>query len=178
MATRIGSTLWTVGHGAASLDELTERLQAAGIALVVDVRRFPGSRRHPQFGAQPLSAGLAGAGIVYEQAGDLGGRRRVRSDSPNDGLRNEAFRAYADWMQTPEFATAYRRLIDAASRRRTAVLCAETPWWKCHRRLIADVATIVDGVRVIHLMGDRAVAHRVTDGAVLLPPSTVAYPAI
>ena len=169
--------LWTVGHGAGDLAGLAARLRAAGIELVVDVRRFPGSRRHPQFGAQPLAAGLSQAGIAYEQAADLGGRRRGVPDSINLGLRNEAFRAYADWMQTPQFVASYRWLIGQAGARRTAVMCAETPWWKCHRRLIADVATLVDAAKVVHLMGDRAVAHQVTEGALLRPPATVVYPA-
>lgn len=177
MAAGIAVRLWTAGHGAGELGDLIGRLQAAGIELVVDVRRFPGSRRHPQFGTEALAGGLAGAGIGYEQAVDLGGRRRPQPGSPNAGLRNEAFRGYADYMQTASFAAAYRRLMERAAERRTAVMCAETPWWKCHRRLIADAAVLVDGAAVVHLMGDRAMAHRVTESAVLVPPSTVVYPA-
>lgn len=168
--------LWTVGHGAGELAELIGCLQAAGIEVLVDVRRYPGSRRHPQFGTQPLAEGLANAGIAYEQAPDLGGRRRPVPESVNAGLRHPAFRAYADWMQTPQFAAAYRALIERAAARPTAIMCAETPWWKCHRRLIADVATLTGDAEVVHLMGERAVAHRITDGAVLLPPATVVYP--
>lgn len=169
--------MWTAGHGAGGVEELLGRLGAAGIERLVDVRRFPGSRRHPQFGAQALQEALAGAGIAYEQAADLGGRRRPQAGSPNAGLRNAAFRAYADWMATPQFAAAFRQLMECAAAARTVVMCAETPWWKCHRRLIADAATLIDGAEVQHLMGGRAIPHRVTEGAVLLPPATVVYPA-
>jgi len=176
VAAGIAVQLWTVGHGSADLGELAGRLARAGIELVVDVRRFPGSRRHPQFGAESLAAGLAAAGIAYEQAADLGGRRRPDPGSPNTGLRNEAFRAYADWMSGEPFLAAYRWLVERACDRATAVMCAETPWWKCHRRLIADAAVLIDAARVVHLMGDRAMPHQVTENAVLLPPATIVYP--
>lgn len=143
--------LWTVGHSTRTLEAFVAMLREAGIACVADVRRFPGSRRHPQFGAEALAAGLAGAGIGYGHMPALGGRRRPRPDSPHTGWRHAGFRGYADYMDTPAYAAARERLFALARRTPTAVMCAEATWWTCHRGLIADDAK-ARGWTVIHLL--------------------------
>ncbi len=143
--------LLTVGHSTHALDEFLGLLAGAGIELVADVRRFPGSRRHPQFGSEALASSLADAGLGYERLPQLGGRRPVKPDSPNDGWRVAAFRGYADHLRTPEFAAGRTRLAGLAAERRTGIMCAEALPWRCHRRLIADVF-VLDGWRVRDLM--------------------------
>ncbi len=157
--------IWSVGHGARPIEELLRILRDGDIQTVVDVRSQPGSRRHPQFGAEPLAAALGEAGIAYVHIPELGGRREPRADSPHRALRVAAFRGYADHMGTPEFARGYERLVALASRSRTAFMCAETLWWRCHRRLIADRLT-VDGWTVTHLLGPhKSEPHRLWDTA-------------
>ena len=143
--------LLTVGHSTHALDEFLELLGSARVDLVADVRRFPGSRRYPQFGSEALASSLADAGLGYEHLPQLGGRRAVKPGSPNDGWRVAAFRGYADHLRTPEFAAGRSRLAALAAERRTAIMCAEALPWRCHRRLIADVF-VLDGWRVLDLM--------------------------
>jgi uncharacterized protein (DUF488 family) len=140
----------TVGHSTHQSGAFVELLRGAGAELVVDVRRYPGSRRMPWFGAAPLSASLEAAGIGYEHAEELGGRRAPAPDSPNGAWRVAQFQGYADHMATPEFREALARLERAARERRTAVMCAEADWRRCHRRLISD-ALVVRGWDVLHL---------------------------
>ena len=142
--------IWSVGHGARPVEEFLATLQAVDIQALVDVRSQPGSRRHPQFGAQSLAAALGEVGVAYEHMPALGGRREPRADSPHRALRVAAFRGYADHMSTAEFARGYEQLVSIAHQSRTAFMCAETIWWRCHRRLIADRLT-VDGWSVTHL---------------------------
>jgi uncharacterized protein (DUF488 family) len=142
--------IWSVGHGARPLDEFVEILRDADIKTLADVRLIPGSRRHPHFGAESLDAALGQIGIAYVHLPELGGRREPRADSPHRALRVAAFRGYADHMSSEEFARGYGRLTTLARESRTAVMCAETLWWRCHRRLIADRLT-VDGWTVTHL---------------------------
>jgi len=145
--------LYTVGHGTRTTAELVAVLTAGGVERVADVRRFPGSRRHPHLGREPLGTALHAAGIAYEWWGEeLGGRRSRRPDSPHTAWRNAAFAAYADHMDTPEFRAAFERLLTSSAQQATAVMCSETVWWRCHRRLLADAATL-KGVAVIHLLG-------------------------
>lgn len=144
------ATVWTIGHSTVDLDVLLERLRMADIQLVADVRRFPASRRHPQFGQARLSAGLHAADIGYEHFPELGGHRRPRPDSINTAWRVEAFRGYADYMDTPEFRAGIDRLLALASARRVAIMCAERHWTSCHRGLIADRLK-ADGHDVIHI---------------------------
>src|SRR5438309_8607357 len=141
--------IWSVGHGARPLDEFLGTV--AGSEVVADVRSFPGSRRHPHFGAKALAASLAERGIAYAHLPGLGGRRTERADSPHVALRVAAFRAYADHLTTAEFAQDYARLSGLASEKRVAFMCAETLWWRCHRRILADRLT-VDGWEVVHLL--------------------------
>lgn len=161
-----GTRIWTVGHGAASAVALVGLLEAAGIETVVDVRRFPGSRRHPYFGREAMAAWLAAAGLDYRWMEDLGGRRPVRSESPNVALRNLQFRAYADHMSSSEFAGAVDGLLDVARASPSAVMCSESVWWRCHRRLLADHLVLIEGVDVAHVFHDgRITAHPITPGA-------------
>ena len=126
---------------------------------VADVRRFPRSRRHPHFNTEALAETL---GEGYRWFEDLGGRRRPHPDTANAGWEVEAFRGYADWMATPSFAEALARLADLAAERPTAVMCAEAPWWRCHRRLVSD-ALLVRGWRVGHIGPDgRLTEHELT----------------
>jgi uncharacterized protein (DUF488 family) len=160
-----GTTLWTVGHSTLPLEAFLDVLQSAGIVQIADVRRFPGSRRHPQFGREALEAGLARHQIGYLWFPELGGRRTGRRDSPHTSLRNAAFRAYADHMETDEFREALERLRQLAAERRTSIMCAEAPWFRCHRMLLADAVTALGG-RVLHLAGRAAPReHRLTQGA-------------
>jgi uncharacterized protein (DUF488 family) len=140
------------------------------------VRRFPGSRRHPQFASDALAASLAERGIDYAHAGALGGFRKPRPDSPNDGWEQPAFRGYADHLASPEFAEALARLEREATERPVAIMCAEAQWWRCHRRLIADALT-VRGWHVLHLgLGPVPAEHELTSFAVVNDDRALTYP--
>jgi len=132
-------TIWTLGHSTRTLEEFLGVLGAHGLGAIADVRRFPGSKRHPQFAREALERSLVAAGLEYEWLPELGGRRRARPDSPNTGWRNEAFRGYADHMGSTEFATGLQKLLVLAGRRRTAMMCSELLWWRCHRSLLSDL---------------------------------------
>src|SRR5262249_54431615 len=139
------------------------------------VRQFPGSRKFPHFGRVALEAILAEAGIGYRHEVDLGGRRRGAADSPNDFWRNASFRAYADYMATPEFTAALARLIDLAAERRTAIMCAEAVPWRCHRWLISD-ALVVRGLEVQHIMDAKhAQPHKLNPNAQLSHDGVLTY---
>ena len=158
--------LLTVGHGTLGSGELAELLASAGVQLVVDIRSAPGSRRHPHFGREQMERWLPAAGIDYRWEKDLGGHRRPVAGSTNTALRHPAFRGYADYMATGSFAAGLARLLDDAAARPTVAMCAETLWWRCHRRLVADAAVLLAGAGVCHLGHDgRLSAHRVTEGA-------------
>lgn len=143
-------TIWTIGHSTRSLDDFLAVLAAHDIETVVDVRRFPGSRRLPQFGSEQLEAALTARDVAYRWIEELGGRRRPAPSSPNDGWRNDAFRAYADHIATEEFARGLSELLMLAAASRTTIMCAELLWWRCHRRLVADVLTSL-GHEVRHI---------------------------
>ncbi|WHZ18161.1 MAG: hypothetical protein OJF55_000310 [Rhodanobacteraceae bacterium] len=145
-------TLWTIGHSTRSLDEFIALLQGNRIETLADVRHFPGSRKYPHFNAEPLRDAVRAAGIVYEPFTELGGRRKVQPDSPNTAWRHPAFRGYADYMQTEAFHAGVERLKALASETRTAIMCAEAVWWRCHRGLISDVFKL-HGTRVLHITG-------------------------
>lgn len=157
-------------------------LRAADIEALADVRLFPGSRRHPHFGAEALESALSEINIAYVHLPELGGRREPSANSPHRALRVAAFRGYADHMGTAEFARGYKRLQSLASGSRTAFMCAETLWWRCHRRLIADRLT-VDGWTVTHLLAlgksERAVlwdVARTLDGHLVYDAGTLPLP--
>jgi uncharacterized protein (DUF488 family) len=139
-----------------------------GIATLVDVRRFPGSRRHPQFSRDALAASLGAAGIGYVHAGDLGGRRDPAPDSINTGWRLSAFRGYADYMETPQFHRAIRDSLLLPTP--TVFMCAEALWWRCHRSLIADYLT-AGGIEVRHIGDAGITVHTGTTPAVIAPGS-------
>ncbi len=146
--------IFTIGHSTHPVDRFLGLLEGHGVKLVGDVRRYPGSRRHPQFNAGALEAALDGAGIGYESlGGPLGGRRRPRPDSPHTEWRVASFRAYADHMETDEFAAGFDLLTRLAGEHPTAVMCAEGEWRRCHRRLISD-ALAAKGWRVLHIKPD------------------------
>lgn len=144
-------TVWTVGHSTRTLDEFLDLLVANRIEAVADVRRYPASRKHPHFNQGPLRNALSGVGIGYVPLLELGGRRRPRADSPNTVWRSDSFRGYADYMETAAFGAGMGRLLEVAHRQRTAVMCAEALWWRCHRSLIADYLK-AGGMGVQHLM--------------------------
>jgi uncharacterized protein (DUF488 family) len=146
------TTLYTVGHSTRSIDALLELLAESKIAMLVDVRAFPRSRRHPQFNRDALERALAARGIGYAWLGKaLGGFREPRPDSRHLAFREPAFRGFADHMETAAFDDALSTLLLQASRERTAVMCAERDPAQCHRGLIADAA-LVRGARVVHLI--------------------------
>jgi uncharacterized protein (DUF488 family) len=157
--------IWTIGHGTRPTDEFIAVLREAKIARLADVRTFPGSRRHPQFGQAALRASLADAGIAYEHLVGLGGRRDPRPDSPHTALRVAAFRGYADHMTSPEFGRDLAALESLAREAPTAYMCAETLWWRCHRRMLSDLL-VARGWEVTHLLGPgKSEPHRMWDVA-------------
>lgn len=168
-------TVWTIGHSNRSAAAFVDVLRAHGIEGVADVRRFPGSRRHPQFGADALADALAGAGMHYVGIAELGGRRRVLSGPLQAGWRNESFRAYAAYTWTEEFALGLARLADLALAERTAMMCSEVLWWRCHRALVSDVLLHL-GWRVLHIVNaSPAAPHRYTAPAQIVDGELV-YP--
>ncbi|SET36358.1 DUF488 family protein [Geodermatophilus poikilotrophus] len=172
--------LLTVGHGPEDRTRLGARLTGAGVGLVVDVRRFPGSRSNPDVRRDALADWLPAAGVGYRWDGRLGGRRRLPADAPvADGWWTVAqFAAYAEHTRTPEFAAALDEVLAEAATATVAVMCSESVWWRCHRRLVADVAVRGRGVPVHHLMPDgRLAGHRPSEGAVPGADGTVSWPA-
>ena len=161
-------TVYTIGHSTRSSDELLGLLEAAGIEVLADVRRMPGSRRLPLFDSATLGRSLSERGMDYCWIPALGGRRRPTSASRNTGWRHAAFRAYADYMDTEEFADGLFELLMLARGRRTAVMCAEVLWWRCHRRLLADVLVVL-GLNVVHtLAAEKQEVHRLAPPARLV----------
>ncbi len=144
--------LWTVGHSTHAIEEFIGALNSFDIETIGDVRSYPGSRRYPQFNKENLRAALAGATVDYLHFPELGGRRRARPDSLNMAWRNEMFRGYADYMETNEFRAGVARLMKVADAQRTAIMCAEAVWWRCHRSLISDYLK-AKGIEVTHIMG-------------------------
>jgi uncharacterized protein (DUF488 family) len=168
--------IWTIGHSTHPIDKFLEILVAADIKVLADVRRFPGSRRNPQFNQEALAESLAAAGMAYRHFVDLGGRRSKRlPDSPNTAWRVEQFNAYADHMQSAEFLAALDELMSAARGLSTAIMCSEALPQQCHRRLISD-ALIVRGWQVRHLLSKKRIEdHQLTPFA-RLNGTVVTYP--
>lgn len=163
-------TLWTIGHSTRPWEVFVGMLGDAGIVTLVDVRRFAGSRRNPQFSGETMARELPIAGIEYVPVPDLGGRRKVNPDAHNTAWRNASFRGYADYMETSPWQAARDRLAERAAGERVAIMCAEAVWWQCHRGLIADDFKAA-GWTVLHLMAPGRVdphpytsAARIVDG--------------
>ncbi|SDO13250.1 DUF488 family protein [Geodermatophilus sp. DSM 45219] len=172
--------LLTVGHGPDDRARLGARLTAAGVGLVVDVRRFPGSRTNPDVRREALEAWLPAAGVGYRWDARLGGRRALPAGEPvADGWWTVAqFAAYAAHTRTPEFAAALDEVLAEAAGATVAVMCSESVWWRCHRRIVADVAVLARDVPVQHLMpGGRLSPHRLSEGAVLSGDGEIHWPA-
>jgi uncharacterized protein (DUF488 family) len=158
--------IFTVGHSTRTWGELVGLLLQHEIACLVDVRIAPTSRRMPHFGKEWMEDALPAQGITYIHEPDLGGRRRPVSGSPNTGWRNRSFQGYADYMGKPRFRSALQRLMEPARGTRSAIMCAEAVWWRCHRMLISDALT-VRGWRVLHIgTGPDPRPHRLTPFAV------------
>ena len=154
-------TIYTIGHGNRALDEFVGLLDENGVACLVDVRAFPGSRRHPHFGRGELERSLPAAGVEYVWEGKaLGGRRRARADSPHTAMRNDSFRAYADHMSTAEFREGVDRLLERRARMPIAIMCAERLPWQCHRYMISDYL-VAGSIDVRHIIdGSSPRSHR------------------
>ena len=166
----------TVGHSTRTFEELLALLRERDVTTLVDVRRFPGSRRHPQFNAPRLARALEEAGLAYIHEPDLGGRREPRADSPNTAWRLASFRGYADHMATAAFRDALERVHESAARERPAVMCAEAVPWRCHRQLIAD-ALVARGTPVTHILGPGQVrVHELNPSARVSADGLVVYP--
>ena len=159
--------IWTIGHSTRSNEELLAALAANSIQVLVDVRRFPASRRNPQFERHALEKSLQDAGIEYVWMGELlGGRRSTTKASRNVALRSKAFRGYADYMLTPEFRQGIDALRALAAKRRVAIMCAELLWWNCHRSMISDFLVGVFGDELVHIRdASHSDVHKVKDVA-------------
>jgi uncharacterized protein (DUF488 family) len=144
-------TVFTIGHSTRTVEELVGLLREAGADLVVDIRTVPRSRHNPQFNADALPQALAAHGVDYVGLPGLGGLRKTSKDSPNKGWRNDSFRGYADYMQSPAFTAALGDLIDLSRHKRTAIICAEAVPWRCHRSLVAD-ALDVRGIPAVEIL--------------------------
>jgi len=171
--------VFTIGHSTRTMAAFLALLREAEIDCLVDVRRFPGSRRHPQFNAEALSQSSAEAGILYRHLPSLGGRRGGARDkeSPHTLWREEAFRNYADYAETGEFRAGFEALWALAAEHRVAIMCAEAVWWRCHRRIIADYL-IAGGVTVMHILDEGKIEPaRLTLDATIRSDRSVLYQA-
>lgn len=162
------TTIWTIGHSTLPIGEFLTLLAAHRITYLADVRRFPMSRRYPQYNRQSLERTLLEAGLAYGLYPELGGRRTPQPNSHNTAWRNASFRGYADYMETPVFRTAVDGLLTAAAGARVAIMCAEALWWRCHRAMIADYLWAA-GIRVLHITSiGNASDHPLTRAATLV----------
>ncbi len=157
--------LWTLGHGTASETELAPLLRAHHIETVIDVRKIPKSGTHPHVWAEKMAQWVPSlSGASYEWHPEFGGFRKADPQSPNVALRNGSFRAYADYMQTPQFLEALDVLTQRAANSRIAIMCSESVWWRCHRRLISDAAMLLHDADVQHIMHTgKTIPHKLTE---------------
>ena len=168
----------TFGHGTADRDQLLELLRSAEVRKVADIRTAPGSRCFPHVARAALQTWLPAAGVGYDWYPDLGGFRRPSPDSPDTVWRNESFRGYAGHTRAPEFVAAIDAVLAEAARQRTTVMCSESLWWRCHRRIVADFVTVAREIPVHHLMHDgRLVPHSPTPGVRLREDGLLVYDA-
>jgi uncharacterized protein (DUF488 family) len=145
------ATIWTIGHSTRTLEEFVALVHEYRIEAIADVRRFPGSRRYPHFASEAMAKSLPAHSIAYQWLPKLGGRRKVLPDSPNTAWRNASFQGYADYTGTAEFAEGLDELLTFAARKRTAMMCAEVVWWRCHRSIVSDVLKL-RGIEVVHII--------------------------
>jgi uncharacterized protein (DUF488 family) len=145
-------TIWTIGHSTRSFEEFVAMLHSFNIELVADIRSYPGSRKFPQFNKEALEVSLPQYGIQYVHLKNLGGRRKANPDSKNTGWRHTAFRGYADYMETGAFKDGINQLVTGALKKRTAFMCSEAVWWRCHRSMISDYLKL-QGWEVMRIMG-------------------------
>ena len=158
-------TIWTIGHSTRSFEEFVAMLQSFNIELVADVRSYPGSRRFPQFNKEELEISLPQNDIQYVHLKNLGGRRKASPDSKNTGWRHASFRGYADYMEASAFKDGIKELVKSAKVQRTAYMCSEAVWWRCHRSMISDYLKL-QGWNVMHVMGiGKAERHSYTEPA-------------
>jgi uncharacterized protein (DUF488 family) len=168
--------VWTVGHSTHALEAFVGLLSAHEIEQLIDIRTVPKSRRSPHFNADALATSLPERGVAYRHLAELGGWRRSREDSPNGAWRNQSFRGYADYAMGAEFGKGLSELRDLAARGRTAIMCSEALWWRCHRRLVADYL-VAGGDTVCHIGSDaRVSAHELTPFAVIEADGRLRYP--
>jgi uncharacterized protein (DUF488 family) len=168
--TEAGKQIWTIGHSTRTGDDFLETLKSFNIEVLADVRRYPGSRKYPQFNAFELEPVLARENVDYVPMPELGGRRKAHPDSKNTVWRNEAFRGYADYTASSEFEAAIAKLTDLARRKRLAYMCSEAVWWRCHRSIISDYLK-ERGWLVMHIMNKNvATEHPYTSAYLQLHP--------
>ena len=175
-----GDEIFTVGHSSRSFEEFSALLDEHSIERIVDVRKLPGSNRHPQFNQVTLSSALAGGGIRYTWAEELTGRRNVSASVPfatNAWWQNRSFHNYADHAySSPEFGTAFAHLAGLGGIERVAVMCSEAVWWRCHRRIIADYL-VAAGISVTHILGpSQSSSASLSTGAILSDDGRITYP--
>lgn len=168
-------TVYTVGHSTHSLDDFVRLLRAYGIKQLVDVRTIPRSRHNPQFNADTLPRYLRNRRIGYRHLKELGGLRHARADSPNTGWHNASFRGFADYMQTSEFAAAVANLVELATEKVTAIMCAEAVPWRCHRSLIGD-ALVIRGVEVRDIFSSKVTKPHVLTDIAIVRGTLITYP--
>jgi uncharacterized protein (DUF488 family) len=169
--------IWTVGHSTNTIEEFIDTLRHNEIEILVDVRHFPGSRKYPHFNKVALHDALVATGIHYEPLIELGGRRPVHRDSHNFAWRNASFRGYADYMETQPFRAGIDRLLKIARAGRTAIMCSEAVWWRCHRSMIADYLKAI-GVQVFHILGTRKVQEHPYTSPAHLVDGRLSYEAL
>jgi uncharacterized protein (DUF488 family) len=161
------NTIYTIGHSTRSYEELLAMLRSFNIEVLADVRHYPGSARYPHFNKEALEKALPVEGIEYIHFKGLGGRRKAHKDSHNNAWRSEAFKGYADYMETPAFSENIDALVKLAAQKKTAYMCSEAVWWRCHRALVSDYLKVT-GRTVLHIMAvGKADEHPYTGAATI-----------
>ena len=168
--------IWTIGHSTRTLEYFVQMLHSFEIKMLVDIRSFPGSKRHPHFNKENLVVTIPQNDISYVHLKSLGGRRQVKKDSKNTAWKHPAFRGYADYMETESFRVALESLLREANEEQTAIMCSESLWWRCHRRLISDAVVLLHNIDVHHLFHTgKLVKHIPTQGVRVLDAHRLRY---